>query len=118
MSVSMDDVRKVLDPDEPDYTAAAQLGEEALPHLERLVRGGDAMLASKAAYAASLIEGGSDVVEAAARSEDPVVRVAAAAAVRNMPAAQARPLLRQLSTDEDAGIRKVARASERGLPAG
>ena len=38
------------------------------------------MLASKAAYAASLIEGGSDVVEAAARSDDPVVRVAAAAA--------------------------------------
>jgi hypothetical protein len=46
------------------------------------------------------------------------VRVAAAAAVRNIPAARARPMLRQLSTDEDAGIRKVARASERGLPAG
>ena len=70
MSVSMDDVRKVLDPDEPDYAAAARLGEEALAHLERLARGDDPMLASKAAYAASLIEGGSDVVETAAASED------------------------------------------------
>ena len=76
------------------------------------------MLASKATYAASLIEGGADVVEAAARSEDPVVRVAAAAAVRNLPSGQGPRMLRQLATDEDAGIRKVARASERGLPAG
>ena len=118
MSVSMDDVRKVLDPDEPDYAAAARLGEEALAHLERLVRGDDPMLASKAAYAASLIEGGSDVVETAAASEDPVVRVAAAAAVRNLPSGRARQMLRQLADDDDPGIRKVARASERELPAG
>ena len=84
--------------------------EEALPHLERLVRGDDPMLASKATYAASLIEGGSDVVEAATRS-DAVVRVAAAAAVRNLPSGRARRMLRQLSDDDDPGIRKVARAS-------
>ena len=118
MSVSMDDVRKVLDPDEPDYAAAARLGEEALPHLERLVREDDRMLASKATYAASLIEGGSDVVAAAARSEDTVVRVAAAAAVRNLPNGEARRMLQQLADDDDPGIRKVARASERELPAG
>ena len=118
MPVSMEDVRKVLDPEEPDYSAAARLGEDALPHLEVLVRGDDAMLASKAAYAASLIEGGSDVVEVAAGSDDPVVRVAAAAAVRNLPGDRARPMLRQLSEDDDPGIRKVARASERGLAPG
>ena len=75
-----------MDPDEPDYAAAARLGEEAVPHLERLVRGDDAMLASKATYAASLIEGGADTVETAADSEDPVVRVAAAAAGTESPA--------------------------------
>jgi HEAT repeat protein len=117
MSVSMDDVRRALDPDEPDYAVAARLGKEALPHLERLVRGDDLMLASKAAYAASLIDGGSEVVEAAAGSDDPVVRVAAAAAVRNLPGDRARPMLRRLSEDVDPGIRKVARASERRLPA-
>ena len=113
MSVSMEDVRKVLDPDEPDYAAAAELGEEALPHLEQLVRGDDAMLASKATYAASLIRGGADTVETAADSDDPVVRVAAAAAARNLPLERAEQVLRRLSDDEDAGIRKVARASAR-----
>jgi HEAT repeat protein len=112
VSVSMKDVRKVLDPDEPDYAAAARLGEEAVPHLDQLVRGDDAMLASKAAYAASLIVGGAETVATAAVSEDPIVRVAAAAAARNLPREQARHVLGQLSDDEDAGIRKVARNSE------
>ena len=112
MTVSMKDVRKVLDPDEPDYAAAAELGEEAVPHLDQLVRGDDAMLASKAAYAASLIQGGAATVATAADSKDPVVRVAAAAAARNLAPEQARHVLSQLSEDEDAGIRKVARNSE------
>ena len=43
-------VRKYLDPEEPDYkAAAAALGAEALPVLESLVRGADPLLASKAA---------------------------------------------------------------------
>lgn len=113
MPVSMEDVRKVLDPDEPDYAAAAELGAEALPHLEQLVRGDDVMLASKATYAASLIQGGAGIVETAADSGDPVVRVAAAAAARNLPAEPARQVLSRLSDDADAGIRKVARASAR-----
>lgn len=111
MTVSMKDVRRVLDPDEPDYAAAAELGEEAVPHLDQLVRGDDVMLASKAAYAASLIQGGAETVGTAADSEDPVIRVAAAAAARNLPREQARRVLRQLTVDEDAGIRKVARNS-------
>lgn len=111
MPVSMADVRKVLDPDEPDYAAAAELGEEAVPHLEQLVRSDDVMLASKATYAASLIQGGAEAVDTAAGSEDPVVRVAAAAAARNLPPERAQQVLRRLSDDEDAGIRKVARAS-------
>jgi HEAT repeat protein len=113
MTVSMEDVRRVLDPEEPDYEAAAQLGSDALPHLEALVAGDDPMLASKAAYAASLLEGatGQEVVRVAARSDDPMVRVAAAAAARNLPAQSAKDVLAGLVTDDDPGIRKVARAS-------
>ena len=113
MAVSMEDVRRVLDPDEPDYGAAADLGEDALRHLEELVTGDDQMLASKATYAASLIPGGSETVQTAARSDDPVVRVAAAAAARNLPPENAERVLRELSDDDDPGIRKVARASGR-----
>lgn len=113
MSVSIEDVRRVLDPDEPDYAAAAELGEDALPYLEELVRADDVMVASKAAYAASLISDGADVVATAAASEDPVIRVAAAAAARNLPPERSEQVLLRLSNDADAGIRKVARASTR-----
>ena len=113
MAISMSDVRRVLDPEEPNYADAARLGEEALPHLAALVASEDHMLASKAAYAASLLEGaaGADVVRAAARSGDPVLRVAAAAAARNLPAESATEILADLATDQDPGIRKVAQIS-------
>lgn len=113
MAVSMDDVRRVLDPEEPSYETVANLGTEALPHLQMLVAGDDPMLASKAAYAASLLEGaaGEEVVRAAAQSDDPVVRVAAAAAAQNLPAKSASDVLVELVRDDDPGIRKVAQAS-------
>ena len=113
MSVSMNDVRRALDPEEPNYAGAAKLGPDALPYLRALVAGKDVMLASKAAYAASLLEGatGEEVVGAAARSRDPILRVAAAAAARNLPPDTARVVLAKLAKDDDPGIRRVARAS-------
>jgi hypothetical protein len=39
MPVTMEQVRAFLDPEEPDYQQAAQLGPEALPHLEELGEG-------------------------------------------------------------------------------
>ena len=54
MSVTMKDVRTQLEPDEPDYAKAAQLGADAIPYLKELVNGPDTMLASKAAYLAVL----------------------------------------------------------------
>ena len=113
MAVSMEDVRRVLDPEEPNYEAAAKLGTEALPHLQALVTGEDSMLASKAAYAASMLQGaaGEGVVRAAATSDNPVIRVAAAAAARNLPPESASEVLVELEDDQDPGIRKVARAS-------
>ncbi|MFI9047300.1 hypothetical protein [Streptomyces sp. NPDC053427] len=112
-SVSMQDVRRVLDPEEPDYAAMAQLGTDSLPHLRTLVQGDDPMLASKSAYAASVLEGdqGQDVILTAARSDDPVLRVAAAGAAANLPAASAADVLGGLAGDRDAGVRKVAMSS-------
>ena len=53
----------------------------------------------------------------AARSDDPVVRVAAAAAAANLSASGASPVLENLVGDPDAGVRKVARASVPDKPA-
>ncbi len=113
MTVSMEDVRAVLDPEEPDYTAASLLGEEALPHLEALVASGDTMLASKATYAASLIGGDQAVavIQEAASSDDAAVRVAAAAAASNLEPTASSDVLEGLVGDADPGVRKVARAS-------
>lgn len=119
MAVSMEDVRRVLDPEEPNYAKVAQLGPEALPLLGQLVRGADAMLASKAAYAASLVgEEGHGVLEAAARSENAAVRVAAAAGARNLASERSQGLLRDLRADPDPGVRKIARAGDDNDAAG
>ncbi len=111
MAVTMKDVRAALDPEEPDYDKAAELGPDALPHLQELVSSADAMLASKATYLASMIadDRAVDVVETAARSSEPIVRVAAAAAVGNLAAVPAEGVLRDLAADADPGVRKVAR---------
>ncbi|KRE52383.1 hypothetical protein ASG92_25365 [Arthrobacter sp. Soil736] len=111
MNVSMQDVLKVLEPEEPRYSEAAALGPESLPHLRALVEGDDAMLASKAAYAAGLLEGGQDVVLAAAHSDEAIIRAAAAGAARNLPAESAVAVLADLVGDTDAGVRKVARSA-------
>ncbi|CUU54898.1 HEAT repeat-containing protein [Parafrankia irregularis] len=108
MAVTMNDVRARLDPEEVDYTSAARLGAEALPLLAELVRGNDTMLASKAAYLASLIPGEErlPVLGAAAASPHPRVRVAAATGLRNLDEADADALAQRLLRDEDVGVRK------------
>ena len=109
MAVTMRDVRGFLDPEEPDYDQAAQLGPEALPHLEELVAGDDPMLASKATFLAGLINAdrSGDVIERASASDNAAVRVAAAAAIRHLsdpPPA----MYEQLLGDQDPGVRKTA----------
>ena len=88
MATTEAQVRAYLEPEEPNYpAAAAALGAEALPVLDTLVRGGDPLLASKAAYLASMIpdEQAARVLEQAARSAHPTVRVAAAAGMQTQP---------------------------------
>ena len=113
MPVTMQQVLGYLNADEPDYPRAAQLGPDALPHLETLVAGTDSMLASKSAYLAGLI-GDARAVRAlarAAQSPDAAVRTAAAAATAHMPAATVAPVLASLLADSDGEVRRVALGS-------
>jgi hypothetical protein len=70
-------------------------------------------LASKAAFLASMIEGDQSVavLEAAAASSEPLLRVAAASGIRNLTGPHAERMLDLLRGDPDAGIRKVVLAS-------
>ena len=104
--VSMDDVIRQLDREEPIYEQAAQLGPDAIPHLLALLRGNDSMLAAKAATLAGAINvpESDTVLELAAQHADPVVRVAAAASAKNLTRIP-RSLATRLLIDPDAGVR-------------
>jgi HEAT repeat protein len=118
MAVTRSDVVDRLLADEPDYREAARLGPGALVHLEALVHEADGMLASKAAYLASLIAGPSAarILGTAAEHAEPEVRVAAAAALANLDPARDSladaggvvGLLEQLLRDPEPGVRKFA----------
>lgn len=110
MPVTNEQVRAVLDRDEPDYdAAAAELGPEALPILQRFVEGGDPNPASKAAYLAGRIGDpeAAPILELAAGSPDPGVRAAAAAGAQHLGTA-AEQVLVALVDDDDPAVRKTA----------
>lgn len=110
MPLTIHQVRAALYPEEPDYKRASRLGPEALVYLENILGEGDPMLAPKATYLASLIRGTRSVavVSQAARSERPSLRVAAAAAARNLSEPSASGILVSLLNDKDVGVRKTA----------
>ncbi len=110
MVVTKQQVIDMLNPDEPNYPEAAKLGPDALPHLDTLVKTADPLLASKATYLASLIqdEQSIDVLKAAAQSNHPEVRVAAAAGARNLSVTETKDILFKLLADEDIGVREEA----------
>ena len=124
MSVSMQDIRDILDSEEPDYDAGASLGEAALPHLSELVKSADPLLAAKATHLAARIgsQAARHVVALAAERPEPQVRIAAAAGLGDLPeepevvlldAMENRTLLDRLLDDPDPGVRKFARKSAR-----
>ena len=110
MPVTMEQVRRALDPEEPDYEKAAKLGPGALPHLEKLIARKDPHLASKAASLAGMIkdEKAVRVVEKAAKHDDVRVRVAAAYSAQFLPAEDASRVLTKSLSDRDVGVQKVA----------
>jgi HEAT repeat protein len=110
----LDEIRRELDKDELDYpTLALELGADALPALHALVTEDEPRIAPKAAYLAALIAGptSDQVVRLASRSRHEVVRVAAAAAVAELPADQATEIAESLLTDPDVGVRARAARS-------
>jgi hypothetical protein len=109
MALTLEDVLAHLEPEEPDYGAAARLGPDALPHLHQLVDGPDNLLASKATYLAGMIAGDeqTEILIAASRNPHATVRVAAAAVITASDPNR-RGILEQLVTDDDPGVRKVA----------
>jgi hypothetical protein len=111
-------VKVWLDPEEPNYTGAAQaLGAAALPVLTQLIQGADLALASKATYLASLIPhpGAADALRAAQARSEPLMRVAAASGIKNLDAVRGEALFDMLHRDPDAGVRKVAMRSAAAL---
>jgi HEAT repeat protein len=94
-----------------DYSALVeQLGPDALPELESLVRDNDPRMASQAAYLAGLIGGSSsyEVVSSAADSTHDVVRVVAAFTLSTLPPEQAAGIAERLLSDPDVGVRARA----------
>jgi HEAT repeat protein len=73
------------------------------------VHGGDLGLASKATYLASLINSDRsvEVLAAAAATNEPILRVAAAAGLQNLKPEHAEQMLDYAESDPDAGVRKV-----------
>jgi HEAT repeat protein len=117
MSVSLQDVKRVLDPDEPNYGTGRALGPDALPHLATLAQGPDEHLAAKAVYLASLIgtDAGVAVVREALGNASPLVRIQAAAGARHLGSAAAATLLPPLLGDADTGVGKCALRSAQAV---
>ncbi|GLZ39613.1 hypothetical protein [Actinokineospora sp. NBRC 105648] len=85
MPVTLQDLRQLLDSADVDFTDAAELGPAALPHLAELATHADTVLACKAVYLASVIGGprSTEIILDAAGHDDPIIRIAASAALRN-----------------------------------
>lgn len=113
MSVSFEEVIDAVASEEPDYPRAAELGPDAILHLQRIAQGSDPMLASKATYLASLIEDDRavSVLETAATNEDVTVRVAAASGAANLADRDAAKMILFLLHDDDVGVRRRALAA-------
>ncbi len=112
MATSRETVLAALAPDEIDYESAADhLGADALPVLLDVIRSGDPALAPKAAHLAGAIAGTdqqAQVIEVAAASRDPVVRIAASTLAARLPIDAPADVLERLLDDEDVGVRKQA----------
>lgn len=107
MTVTLQDVVKQLDREEPNYEQAARLGAAALPYLRQLIEGDHPGLAAKAAFLAGSINAADSapVLEIAARHPDPAVRVAAAASAKHLTH-MTTSLATIFLQDADPGVRK------------
>ncbi|HTL07369.1 MAG TPA: HEAT repeat domain-containing protein [Chitinophagaceae bacterium] len=112
MSHTKQELIKLIDLDEPDYeTIVPQLTKDDIPLLAELAEDANPAIATKAISCLGFMN---DVrafagVEKAAKSANPVYRIAASHALRNMTARPAAAtLLEKLLDDDDIGVKKFA----------
>lgn len=110
MAIPASQLRRLLNSDEPDYTAMARLGPAILPQLQQLVADRDEYVAANAASLAGMIDHDTAVavLQRAARSPSAQVRTAAAGALRQVKRPSASGLIAALLNDRDKGVRKFA----------
>jgi hypothetical protein len=112
MSVTMQQLRDLLDCDEPRYVDAVMLGVDAISHLNTLATG-EPTLAARAVYVASFLRDAraEAIVRSAVQSREASVRAAAAGAARNLSDEAAEAVLLVSLDDEDSGVLKFALGS-------
>lgn len=110
MSDAVNEITRSLLDDETDYEAAARVGPRLFPRLLQLITGRDEHLASKAASLAGMIphERALEVLGHAARHPKPLVRIAAAGALKGRSDPRATAVLARLLEDPDPGVRRTA----------
>jgi HEAT repeat protein len=118
MSMTREEMQIALSRDEPDYAElAGRLDASDLPLLREFAASEDLMLATKAVYLASLVPGdeaAADIVDAAARSQNELLRIAAASALSNIASERRNGIALTLIDDSSIEIQKLTlRAIER-----
>ncbi len=113
--VTLREVQRALEADEPDYARAASLfGADALDHLAALAQTeSDPLTASKAVYLASTISDprAVDILIEAAESREDIVRLAVAGGARNLREDDCSRVLVRLVEDQDYGVQRLVMAS-------
>jgi hypothetical protein len=110
MSITLEELRRLLGNDEPDYPGiAVMVDESAADHLRALAADDNLMLAQKAVYLASLVEGERThaIVEEASRSDEKLLRIASASALANLPADTRNRIADQLLDDGGVSVQKL-----------
>lgn len=111
MPISYAELKAMLDVDEPDYPALAEMAAGAMQHLRKLAASADVSLASKAVSLAGIM-GDADsigIVANASKSRDVLIRVAAAHAASLLSdSPQAARVVSKLLDDKDVGVVKLA----------
>jgi HEAT repeat protein len=117
----MSDIKELLMAIEPDFDRVLELEPDVVSTLVELIRLDDPLLSSRATYAlgwvAAAAESGkfpvtsidkvSAGIQDAARSQIPLVRVAAAVATHGLPSRAAAPMQLTLLEDKDIGVRRT-----------
>jgi hypothetical protein len=110
VALALEEVRTILEAEEPNYAAAEAVGSEAMPHLEILAKGSNEWLAARAVSFASRSNDprAVGVLRWASQSPSPRVRTQAAHGARYLQTDEAAGVLSILMGDTDAGVRGIA----------